>query len=476
MPFDMGSGRLDLSVAGKASLVMDETIPDFIAANPDLGGEPRDLNMPYLVNFDCIGTCTWTRTFTSVLLENTIWDVVIPTPPAGLTLTASVTTFELTQGNPNVTITFTADVIAAEIDDLFFAEVLLVPDDGEATRLPVVVVASAPPPVIAVDPVSLASTQLTDELVDQTLTISNLGVKDLNWELYEDSLMTNVINADWLDNFDTYTLGTIDGQGGWKGWGGDPAGAGVVTDVMAYSTPNSQAIAGAADSVHEYTGYNTGFWSYKAMQYIPTDFTGETYFILLNSYDDAATNLNWSVQVSFNGATNTVLNNGITGGTLPMVKGQWVEIRVDIDLLNDAQSFYYGGNLLYSSTWTDENTGGGALNIGAVDLYANTASVVYYDDMALVVDLPDVCQLPGEIPWFSVDPAVGVTEGGMSSAVTATFDSTGLAEGTYTSTLCVANNDPTNPLVQVPLTLNVTAAPTLYSTMLPLMWKVPALP
>ena len=50
MPFDMGSGRLDLSVAGKASLVMDETIADFVAANPDLGGEPRDLNMPYLVN------------------------------------------------------------------------------------------------------------------------------------------------------------------------------------------------------------------------------------------------------------------------------------------------------------------------------------------------------------------------------------------------------------------------------------------
>jgi hypothetical protein len=96
--------------------------------------------------------------------------------------------------------------------------------------------------------------------------------------------------------------------------------------------------------------------------------------------------------------------------------------------------------------------------------------------MALVVDLPDVCQLAGEIPWFSVDPAVGVTEGGMSSPVTVTFDSTGLADGTYTSTLCVANNDPTNPLVQVPLTLNVTAAPTLYPTLLPLMWKSPALP
>ncbi len=217
-PWATGSGRLDLSWAGWASLVMDETTANFIAANPALGGEPRDLNMPYLVDYDCIGTCSWTRTVTSVLLENTTWDVVIPTTPAGLTLTVTPMTFELTQGNPNVTLTITADVTAAAIDDLFFAEVLLVPDTGISTRLPVVVVASAPPPVIAVDPVSLSSTQLADTTVDKTLTISNTGVKDLTWELYEDSLMNNTITADWLDNFDAYTLGTIQGQGGWKGW------------------------------------------------------------------------------------------------------------------------------------------------------------------------------------------------------------------------------------------------------------------
>jgi subtilisin family serine protease len=475
--WDTGSGRLDLAWAGKASLVMDETSANFIAANPDLGGDPKTLNMPYLVNYDCIGTCSWTRTVSSVLLENTIWDVVIPATPAGLTITVSPMTFELTQGNPNVTLTITADVTAAAIDDLFFAEVLLVPDTGTSTRLPVVVIASAPPPVIDVDPLSLSSTQLTDVIVDQTLTISNLGVKDLTWEVYEDSLMNNVITADWLDNFDTYTLGTIQGQGGWKGWFNDPAGAGIVSNTMALSAPNSQAILGPADSVHEYSGYTTGFWSYKAMQYIPTDFTGESMFILLNSYDDAGANLNWSVQVSFNGATNTVLNMGITGGTLPLIKGQWVEVRVDIDLLSDAQSFYYGGNLLYTASWTDENTGAGALNIGAVDLFANGASVIYYDDMGLVVDLPDVCQLPGDIPWLSVAPATGTTLGGASSPVTVTFDSTGLAVGTYTSTLCVASNDLVTPLVQVPLTLTVGEPVVLYPTMLPLMWKAPvALP
>lgn len=475
-PWDMGSGRLDLAVAGKASLVLDETIANFVAADPDLGGDPKTLNMPYLVNYDCISTCSWTRTVTSVLLENTIWHVEF-NAPAGLVLSVNPSTpFELTQGNPNQTLTITADVTAAEIGDLFFAEMLIVPDDGEITRLPIVVVASAPPPVIAIDPVALESTQEQDAVVDETLTISNLGVRDLEWELYEDSLMTPGITADWLDNFDTYTLGTIQDQGGWKGWFNDSTAAGVVTAAMASSSPNSQAIAGAADSVHEYAGYTDGFWSYKAMQYIPTDFSGESSFILLNSYDDAGTNLNWSVQVNFNSSTGEVVNTGASGGTLPLIKGEWVEIRVDIDLVTDSQSFYYGGELLYSGSWTDEISGLGALNIAAVDLFANAASVVYYDDMSLVVDVPDICQLPGDIPWLSVDPAAGITAGGASTPVTVTFDATGLAIGTYTGTLCAASNDETNPLVQIPLTLNVTEKVVLYPIMLPLMWKAPALP
>jgi hypothetical protein len=60
-----------------------------------------------------------------------------------------------------------------------------------------------------------------------------------------------------------------------------------------------------------------------------------------------------------------------------------VEIRVEIDLVNDVQQFYYGGDLLYSASWTSEQVPGGALAIAAVDLFANAASPVYYDDMSL---------------------------------------------------------------------------------------------
>jgi hypothetical protein len=449
--------------------VLDETAENFIAADPNMGGEPRDLNMPYLINYACIDTCTWTRTVTSVYAEETTWDVEV-VEPEDLNLTVSEKSFELTAGMDQV-LEISAHVGTAEIDSVLFAEILLIPrGDGVTTRLPVIVVVDAPPAVIEVDPLTLENTQLAGLLVNQTLTIGNTGVRDLVWEIYDDSLQSYALNAEWLDNFDSYSLGTIQDQGGWKGWANDPAVAGVVTDAVALSLNNSQAIEGSADSVHEYSGYTEGFWTYTAMQYLPTDYTGYSVFQLLNSYDDAQTNLNASVAVIFAGDENLVGNGGTSGGVLPLIKGEWVELRIDIDLNNNTQSFYYGGDLLYSGTWTEEVTGGGALNIAAIDLWAQDASVVYYDDMALTVGVPGICQVPGDIPWLRVDPATGITESKTSSLVTVTFDSSGLSNGTYSSNLCVASNDPVTPLVAVPVTLTVYGNTNTY---MPLMWKVP---
>ena len=43
-------------------------------------------------------------------------------------------------------------------------------------------------------------------------------------------------------------------------------------------------------------------------------------------------------------ATDQLSNDGPAGGALPIIYDQWVEIRVEIDLDNDTQAFYYGGD------------------------------------------------------------------------------------------------------------------------------------
>src|SRR5690606_24946116 len=70
---------------------------------------------------------------------------------------------------------------------------------------------------------------------------------------------------------------------------------------------------------------------------------------------------------------------------------------------------------------------------------------------------PTGCAAPSDLPWASVSQSAGTTAPGASSDVTVTFDSTGRAVGSYDGLLCVASNDPVTPLVEVPVSLTVTA-------------------
>ena len=72
---------------------------------------------------------------------------------------------------------------------------------------------------------------------------------------------------------------------------------------------------------------------------------------------------------------------------------------------------------------------------------------------------PASCSSPAEIPWISATPNTGTIPGHGATPVDVSFDSTGLATGIYTGTLCIESNDPIKPLVQVPVELNVVPNP-----------------
>jgi hypothetical protein len=65
------------------------------------------------------------------------------------------------------------------------------------------------------------------------------------------------------------------------------------------------------------------------------------------------------------------------------------------------------------------------------------------------------CSSPSDLPWLSVNPISGTTPPAGTSPVTVTFDSTGIAVGTYDGVLCVTSNDPDEPLVEVPVQMEV---------------------
>lgn len=109
-PQDEGSGRIALQNTALVGLVMDETIANFEAADPALGGNPASLNLASLYSSKCVGVCTWTRTVKSVL--QTAADYTV-TAPAWVTVIPS--TFTIAAGGTQV-LTFIADVSALSTD------------------------------------------------------------------------------------------------------------------------------------------------------------------------------------------------------------------------------------------------------------------------------------------------------------------------------------------------------------------------
>ena len=72
-PDDVGTGRVDLTQAAKAGLVMNETFANYLAANPSTGGDPRTVNTPSVRDMNCTPICTWTRTVRNTKTVPTSW-------------------------------------------------------------------------------------------------------------------------------------------------------------------------------------------------------------------------------------------------------------------------------------------------------------------------------------------------------------------------------------------------------------------
>jgi len=179
-------------------------------------------------------------------------------------------------------------------------------------------------------------------------------------------------------DFDAYEAGTdLQGVDGWKGWNGDAAGSAPVSDTVAFNGTNSVEILGSADLVHEFD-IAGGVIEFSAMQYIPSGTSGTSYFILLNSYDDGA-NQDWSVQTLFNLDAGTVSSYYVEGSEAEIVFDEWVPMDLVIDLDNNTVVEYYNGVELASHQWDDNEHG----TLGAIDLFGNGASSVYYDDITI---------------------------------------------------------------------------------------------
>ncbi len=361
----VGSGRIDLTKATLVGFTLDETTARFLAANPSGGSiNVKDLNLAAVRNLNCTPECTFTRTIKNVLGTSATWSTSFTPVDEAISVTVSPATFSIAPGaTQEITITAKPPAGTA-MSDIGFGYLDFTEANGQS-------------PV-------------------QHFTVAIKGEGEAGIDLiFKNGFDEGGVSASFYDGFDDYAAGSnVAGQGGWKGWGNDDAaGATVVDEPAGRSMPNSIDIAGDSDLIHEFD-YTSGSWTITVNQYIPSTFSGKSYFLFENVYDDVDMSIiSWSTQVYFDSATGQLANEAGAANpfTANYITDQWVQLKLVVDLDADLQTFYYNGVEMYSGSWSNQfpaQTVPGIPAIGSIDLYANGATSVFYDDVKIVPTTP----------------------------------------------------------------------------------------
>ncbi|MEZ5461030.1 S8 family serine peptidase [Dokdonella sp.] len=106
----IGNGRVQVGKAVMAGLVLEESVANFLAANPNGGSiDIKTLNIPSMRNTNCTPNCTFTRTVTSKLATSSTWNASFESAD-GVSATVSPSSFTIAAGATQaLTITVTPD-------------------------------------------------------------------------------------------------------------------------------------------------------------------------------------------------------------------------------------------------------------------------------------------------------------------------------------------------------------------------------
>ncbi len=417
-PFAQGSGYVDLSQAGRAGFVLDVAPGAFEAANPDLGGDPKTLNIASMGNADCGVTCTWTRTLTSTLSYPVSWDTD-GVGLDGLSLLVSPTTFVLPAYGTQV-VTVTANTDMALKDQWVFGTALFTP-----TTMMTIPTAHMPvgtfsigTPAIDIEPDVLTSSQVSNISSTQILQIHNVGDGALVWEsndtgasspdiVQDGSFEAGSPNPYWTEAGSEASPLCTDACGGGAGHTGD-----WFAWFGGWQTTNTA-------SVDQDVTIPAGSATLKFWLSIEADAT-----------DDG------TLEFRMDGTPVATFTQD-DAASYP----DYTEVSVDVSAYAD----------------------GGTHNLDIFGEEVGTTLINFFvDDVSIEASGGTAtfdCTNVDDVPWFSLNPDMDTTAPLSTTLVEATFASHGYALGTYTDTVCIYSNDAASPTVEIPITMTVTSAP-----------------
>ncbi|SDD62267.1 S8 family serine peptidase [Aquimonas voraii] len=465
---DVGSGRVDLTKAARAGLVMDETTSNFLAANPATGGDVRTLNLPALRNLDCSPTCTFTRTVRNTLSTPSTWTVAASLNTGSFDIQVSPTTFEFAGDLAETrTITITVTPNGTQNTVTHFGAVTFTEAGGASPQLhwPMAIRGlEQTPPVLQYTPEALDTVVVAGGSRTLPITITNasptaapltfsfaeaparavvLDLEDKQPEslsggvsqpinLQVDGGIATIINVatqqwTWFNRFSPtllqvpFTLQQV--QVGFAPGNGNVL-AGDLFDVHVWIDPDRDPTNGAtlvASVTDQVITAGVGFKTVNLPAGVEiTAASGDVLVGVVNrSARGGAQGAGYGVAIG-DSAGNSQQRSwaafNFPGGIAP-----------NPPVLTEAATLSLIDSLVPGRNWSIRATGTGGTN----------------------------CLAPSEVPWVSVAPASGTVAGNASTTVQVTTDSTGLAPGQYDALLCLESNDPERTLSVVPVSMQV---------------------
>ncbi len=437
-PFARGSGRVQVDNAINAGLVMNETAANYAAANPAAGGDPTTLNQPNLFNRSCFPTCVFFRTFRNTRAIATTWRVQL------VGLSGSVTPIITVPANGSLTVKFTVYGYSLPANGTTsFGTVVMTPATGTAPVLRMPVGVSVLPPVISL-PASLASTLATNSAGSASFTIGNTGGSNLTYTFSNTGTAPGVL---------VNTTGTTTGSGFRSTRYTDPATAGSQAQFVADDFLLTQPTQISSLFVEGFTLVApplstvspTLTWSlYPDASGLPAGNPVTAPGAAVWTYTAGATSTGVTT-ISDAVGDNILLNLLAAGQNVTLPPGRyWLVVNANATFAN-------------RWNWLQTTQVSGLNGVATITVSTAGAGAWTAVTSSAGVSMRVNALLPCGAPWISGTYATTGTlaRGASRSALTA-INSTGLAAGSYTGSVCVQSNDPANPVVSVPLSLTVT--------------------